>query len=33
MAMYTMQDWRRDKVLKLTVGQEVDDPVVWQLRD
>ena len=33
MAMYTMQDWRRDKVLKLTVGQEVDDQVVWQLRD
>lgn len=33
MVMYTMQDWRRDKVLKLTVGQEVDEPVVWQLRD
>lgn len=33
MAMYTMQDWRRDKVLKLTVGQEVEDQVVWQLRD
>lgn len=33
MTMYTMQDWRRDKVLKLTVGQEVDDPVAWQLRD
>lgn len=31
--MYTMEDWARDGVLSLAIGQKVSDEVVAQLRD
>lgn len=33
MKIYTMQDWERDGVLKLEVGQVIAPEVFYQLRD
>lgn len=31
--MYTMQDWERDKELRVEIGDTIDQDVFYQLRD
>lgn len=31
MGIYTMADWKKDKTLKVKIGQFIENPVYWQL--